>query len=97
MRLPSAQVSDSGSRLRDAPVCHESVTERDSDQTAVVRGPKRIVFTNFLTFRAETWQALFFISQRVAGRPIQRTFEASAAGVDSADSGLRLTGGPQHA
>jgi len=43
---------------------------RTKKQTAVARGPKRIVFTNFLVFELKTWhQALFFISQREAGRP----------------------------
>merc|ERR1712070_1178684 len=42
---------------------------RTKKQTAVSRGPKRIAFTNFLTFELKTWQALFFISQREAGRP----------------------------
>jgi len=39
LRLPSAQVSDSGSRLR-AHVCHESVTERDSDKKTNGRGAR---------------------------------------------------------
>ena len=43
--------------------------------TAVARGPKRIVFTNFLTFRAENLAGTFFISQREAGRPVHTRFD----------------------
>jgi len=39
LRFPGTQVSDSRSRLR-AHVCHESVTERDSDKNTNGRGAR---------------------------------------------------------
>ena len=69
-----------GLRFRLSFACSRVSRERygagpgQKKQTAVSRGPKRIVFTNFLTFRAENLASTFFHFLHVKPAALSATY-----------------------